>query len=509
MDGIGVRILWALSAGFLFGVFVRSVFPIGDAYAGFFALMAFCCIASCAIDTRHATRLIVCGTALFACAVGMARMQGAILTGDPALDERIGKHVVIDGVISAEPDVRDTQVRVAIKVSSVADSTSSPQASSSAPLTSAALAVLPAHTPVYYGEKVRVAGTLALPEAFDAGAGRKFDYPGYLAAQGISYELDFAQMKDGTGFAGNPLTAGAISAKQVFVSGLQRALPEPQSGLAGGITAGDKRALGKDLTQEFRTVSLVHIIVLSGYNITVVINAIFRISAWAPRAIRFGAGGFVAIFFAVMTGFASASLRAALMALIAISGQASGRIYKPERALAVVAVAMIAWDPYLLVFDPGFQLSFLATIGLMAFSPIFTLWYARVTERFGLREILVSTSSAQIAVLPLILYESGNLSLVSLPANLLVLAAVPPAMLFSCVAAIGGLVLGGISVIPALPAYLTLSYILGVAHALAQIPFASVTVPAFPAWLLVPVYCALFGYAWRWRQGEVHKETTP
>ena len=314
-------------------------------------------------------------------------------------------------------------------------------------------------------------------------------------SQGVGYQLDFAELKEGNGFEGNSFVADAIWLKHLFVTGLEHSLPEPQSGLAGGITVGDKRALGKDLTQEFRTVSLVHIIVLSGYNITIVIAGVFWMLTRSPRTVRFGAGVCVALFFAVMTGFASASLRAALMALIAISGEWSGRIYRPDRALLVVAVGMLAWNPYLLVFDPGFQLSFLATAGLMAFSPTFLEWFSRVPEKWGLREILVTTSAAQIAVVPLLLYSSGNLSIVSLPANLLALVAVSPAMLVSLIAAIGGLILGPLAPIIGFPAYVLLSYILGIAHALSSIPFAAVMIPAFSAWLLVPIYAALFGYA--------------
>ncbi|MBI5469773.1 ComEC/Rec2 family competence protein [Candidatus Kaiserbacteria bacterium] len=510
----GVRILWGICAGFLVGVFLRSVLPIGDAYAWFFVLLG--AVVMLSFGRRNGFS-IACGCACFAAALGIVRMDGAILVGDPAFDAKIGQKVELIGIVSAEPDVRDSQVRVAVDVSSLASSTK--------PVSATVLVVLPAHTTVYYGEKVRVSGTLVLPKSFDAGAaktakggspdpsrsdgvsGREFNYPGYLAAQGIGYELDFAQLKEGSGFAGRRIIAGAIAIKHLFVSGLQRSLPEPQSGLAGGITVGDKRALGKDLTQEFRTVSLVHIIVLSGYNITIVIAGVFWMFARAPRTMRFGAGVLVAIFFAVMTGFASASLRAALMALIAISGEWSGRIYRPERALALVAAGMVAWNPYLLVYDPGFQLSFLATAGLLAFSPVFEGWFSRVPTKMKLREILTTTSSAQIAVLPLLLYESGNLSIVSLPANLLALVAVSPAMLASLIAALGGLVFGTLAPIVGFPAYVLLSYILGIAHALSSIPFASVQIPAFPAWILLPVYAVLFGYALS-RRGSLN-ETTP
>lgn len=473
--------MWALCAGFALGVFVRSLVAVPEWLLLSLGVLALIGLCAAAAYPRRLRLAIVFAAALIACGAGVLRMQSALLVYDPLLDARIGERVTLEGVVADAPDNRATQVRVPVRLAS-----SSVQA----------IAVFPAHTELYYGERVRVTGTLVLPSAFDTGAGREFNYAGYLASQGILYQLDRAELESGEGFEGNVFVAGAYRTKGAFVLGLERALPEPHAGLAGGITVGEKRAMGSELAAEFQAVSLTHIVVLSGYNITIVIKWLFSVLGKSPRYVRFGVAGFVALFFAVMTGFASASLRAAVMALIGISGALSGRMYRPERALALVGALMLLWNPYLLVFDPGFQLSFLATAGMIVFSPIFSRWFARVPDAATLREILVTSSSAQIAVLPLILYQSGSLSLASLPANLLALVAVPYAMLFSAIAALGGLLAEPIALFVGLPAHALLSYVIGVAHALASVPFAAVAVPAFSAWLLVPTYAALFGAAY-------------
>jgi competence protein ComEC len=476
---LGVALLWSVSAGFALGIFLRSLVVVPEFFVLGFGILALLCVLLAALDKKTLRIACVAAAFLIALGAGCIRMQAASLSSDPALEPWLGEHLSLEGIVSDAPDVRATQVRVPIRIATGTTPT--------------ILAIFPAHTDIYYGERVKVTGILKRPESFDSGTGREFDYPGYLESQGITYMLERASLEHGDGFEGYAAVALAYKLRSAFLSGLGRALPEPHAGLAGGITVGDKRAMGKDLTEEFQIVSLVHIVVLSGYNITIVISALFHMLENTPRFVRFGAGGLVALFFAVMTGFASASLRAALMALIAMSGNLSGRIYRADRALVLVGAAMLAWNPYLLVFDPGFQLSFLACMGLIVFSPLFAAWYVRVPEKAGLREILVSTSSAQIAVLPLILYQSGMLSLVSLPANLLALIAVPAAMLFSAVAAVGGLVAEPIAPVIGFPAYALLSYILSVAHTLASVPFAAVTIPAFSAWLLAPIYAALFG----------------
>ena len=495
---LGVRMLWTFSGGFLAGVFVRSLVPLPESFAIFLLILAIAfSIASSGV--RDGRFRILLGIGLIAAALGVVRMNSGILKGEPIFDANIGNTIEFLGVVADEPDSRDTSVRVPVRVLALA--------SSSAPLSATVLVILPAHTDISYGEKIRVSGVLQLPKVFDTGTGRSFDYPGYLATQGIGYELDRARLIQADGFAGSRIVAGAYLIKDAVVSGLERSLSEPQAGLAGGLTVGEKRGLGKQITQEFRTVSLVHIIVLSGYNISIVITYLFDILLFfrISRYARFSLGALVALFFAVMTGFASASLRASLMALIAISGQLSNRVYKPERALALVAFLMVAWNPYLLVFDSGFQLSFLATAGLMLFSSYFNQLYARAPHSFLIRDTLVATSSAQLSVLPLLLYESGNLSLIGMFANIMVLPVVPLAMAFSMIGALAGIIIPVAAPLLGLPAHILLSYVLAVAHILSLVPFAAVAVPVFSGWILAPMYAGLFWFARR----QAEKSATP
>ena len=259
-----------------------------------------------------------------------------------------------------------------------------------------------------------------------------------------------------------------------------------------GITAGDKRGLGGDLSETFRIVGLIHIVVLSGYNIMVVIGFIERVFGWTKLWVRSVLGVCVAIFFALITGLASSSVRAASMAVIATAGKTSGRTYLASRALGVVALLMVLWNPFVLAFDPGFQLSIIATLGLIFISPLFATRLTWITERFQLREIAAATLGTQAAVLPLILYQSGSLSIYSLPANLLALIVVPYSMLLSFIAGVIGTFAGPIAPIIGFPAYILLWYITAVAKFFAWLPFSSVSIPAFPVTWLFIAYAALF-----------------
>jgi len=498
-NGMAARILWALIAGFLVGVFVRSFIPLGWSSLGFVLLLTVAAFALAYLEPKQRTALLVIAVALLAFSGGIARMNAAVLYGDPVLTVRLEQKVVLEGVVSTEPDMRESGVRLSVSATSLT------VGSTTVPIHAGILVTVPAHTGISYGDKIRAEGTLQLPEAFDTSDGRQFDYPMFLAKDGILYTLSFARVEVIGGNTGNPVKAGAIWVKQKFLKGLQAALPEPEAGLAGGITVGDKRSIGKELSDTFIRTSLIHVVVLSGYNITLVINMLRRMMVLLPRAIQYGGIAFSVLFIVLMTGGAPSATRAGAMALIAVFARATARTFIAVRILGVVAAAMVMWNPMYLAFDPGFQLSALATLGLVLFTTPIAARLTSVPEKFGLREIISSTLGTQLTVLPLLLYQNGIFSVVALPANLLALVAVPYAMFASFIAAIGGIIAGPFAILIAAPALALLWYILAVAQFFAALPFAAVSVPAFSAWWMFGAYAALFaGYFYYKRKRPGH-----
>ncbi|OGG58482.1 hypothetical protein A2765_01990 [Candidatus Kaiserbacteria bacterium RIFCSPHIGHO2_01_FULL_56_24] len=498
---MGTRIFWAGIIGFILGVFARTNVQFGWVTIGFVVFCAIVVAVMVRIELAMAHRAFLLSIVLLAFAGGATRMHGGVIESDPTLDSYVGSKVVLEGIIVDEPDVREDSVRLPVRIASVA--------STSIESSVSVLVVVPLHTDVAYGDVIHAEGELRVPESFESGDGRVFDYPGYLAKDGNLYQMSFAKVSRTGKNEGNLLKSWAIWLKQKYLEGLANSLSEPQAGLAGGITVGDKRGLGEELSDTFRTVGLTHIVVLSGYNIMVVVDSLLRWLSRFPQAVRLSLAGFVALFFAAITGFASASTRAAMMAMIAITGKATGRTYLASRALALVAVGMILWNPYILLYDPGFQLSILATAGLIFLSPLITPYLLFVPERLGLREIAASSISAQLAVLPLLLYQNGILTLFSLPVNLLALAVIPMAMFFSAIAAIVGLFAGAVAPIFGLPAYALLSYVIYVAKGFAALPFSSVSIPAFSATWLILVYMILFGIVLKMHKKAAGHEVPP
>ncbi|MES2931454.1 MAG: ComEC/Rec2 family competence protein [Patescibacteria group bacterium] len=431
----------------------------------------------------HARRVLygACAVALLGVAIGAGRVMLAPSSLPETFASRIGTEVVLEGVVSREPDIRETTQRVTIKVEDSGERTN-------------ALAIAPLYPEIEYGSRVAIRGTLAYPEPFETDTGRTFRYDRFLAKEGIfalveSASIDTIAPREGIT---SLITQTLLNGKHQFQEGLARAIPEPGASLANGLLTGGKQGLGPKLLDAFIVTGLVHIVVLSGYNVMIVAEGVMRSLSFLPRRGSAIAAGITIALFVLAAGAGAASVRAGLMAGLALVARATGRTYAVVRALLVVAVLMLFMNPLLLAFDPGFQLSFVATLGLILLAPILEARFTKIRSAFW-RELLAATLAAQIAVLPLLLFQTGLFSLVSIPANLLVLPFVPLAMLLAALAGGIGMVLPALAPFAGLPAHAVLSFIIWIAEFASTLPVASVAVPKFPFLITIAVYLGL-GY---------------
>ena len=349
---------------------------------------------------------------------------------------------------------------------------------------------------VEYGDLVRLSGEIKRVKNFDES---EFDWVSYLAKSEIYFGSVFPQVEvlghDKAGW----LRGRLFNFKNAFLSNLQELLPEPHVSFAGGLIVGAKESMGEDLLEEFRKVGLIHIVVLSGFNIMIVaIGVMHFLELFLHRYVSIVAGIIVIILFAMLVGGGATVVRATVMALLALLAKATGRTSDVARALIIAGLLMIIHNPKVLVFDLGFQLSFLATLGLIYISPIIKTKMSKMP----MRGLAGDTIGAQLAVLPWILYKMGQLSIVALPVNLLVLPFVPFAMLFGFLAG----ALGFISSIIAIPfawiTYAMLFYMLAVVKIFASLPFAQVVSSSFPLIFVVMTYGLYVWWIWRFSPKE-------
>lgn len=404
---------------------------------------------------------------------GAAAYSLLVPTPRTSLDDLVGiKKTVIEGIVIADPDRREKVAMVKLRVDTLAGA----MIYHSRP--TVLLSVDP-FTSLAYGDRITAEGTLKYPEPFDTDSGRTFDYPQYLRAQGVLYTMSFAKIEVIRGGDGNRAIAKLLDIKHLLERGINASLPAPESSLLGGLLIGDKHSLGATTTAAFRNAGVVHIIVLSGYNIALVMNAVlFMLASILPRIAAYSVAGLFIIGFAVMTGGSETTIRAVVMALIMMLASVLHRPKAALRALLFAAALMAISNPFLVLYDLSFQLSVLATLGLIVFADTIAARIRFVPKALGLREIVATTLATQVTVLPLLVLSVGQVSLVFLATNPLILPAVPVAMLTGFISSLVALV----SPVLALPfssvAYLILAYIINIATWFGSLPFASVAVPS-------------------------------
>jgi len=494
-----VILFYLIVSSFAIGIFARSFFIIS--YDWLLIALVFSVFFALWWRWQRVALALYVSVFLFLATLGILRFD-VETWADKGLElsKFLGKEVIVEGVVNKDPDIRENTTHIQIDPAMV----------NSVVTNSGVLLFTERNSKVTYGDAIIATGKLQKPEAFLTDLGRTFDYPGYLEAQGILYVMYYPAIEIIDDDQKNIFIANLLSFKHKFMDSLETLIPEPQAGLAEGLLLGVKSALGDELEEVFRRTGIIHIVVLSGYNVMLVVVFVMTILSYFLRErIRLIFGILAIASFALMVGLSATVVRASIMAVLILVAKATGRSYAVLRALFFAGFAMLLINPYLLVFDPGFQLSFVATFGLILLAPHLELVFHKVPSFIGIREFLVATIATQIFVLPLLLYQIGEFSVVAVLVNVLVLPMVPVAMLLTFFSGILGLFSIGLSLPVAYLTHLSLSYILVVATWFATLPFAAYVVPPFPFWVMVFAYAVLGFTIWKIiikKQKEKHDE---
>lgn len=346
----------------------------------------------------------------------------------------------------------------------------------------------------YFGDRVELQGELAIPENFITNTGREFDYVSYLLKDGIFYHMSFPDITLIESEAVKGVRFVLFSVKQSFLDAIARIIPDPESALLGGVLLGAKQSLGDDLEQSFIDTGTIHIVVLSGYNVTIVSEAIVRsLQSVFSEKIALSFGSFGILLFVLLAGAGTTTLRAGIMGLLGLLARVTGRTYDILRALVITAFCMVLWNPLVLVFDISFQLSFIATLGLILVTPLVLSWrfVSFLPVRFGLREIFASTIATQIAVLPYLLSKIGTLSIIAPIANLLVLPVIPITMGFGFLAGLIEMITHIGSNPVSWVSFGLLHYVIETVSFLSSFSWSALTVPFVPWYITLLAYGAI------------------
>lgn len=428
-------------------------------------------------------------TTTFALAVAIGAWRGAAVAlpnGPGSVVASIGEvEYQLEGAVVDDPRPRGERQQVVLDQVTLAAEHHSPHAAAGR-----VLLWLPRGLLISAGDRVRVESALEEPQDFDG-----FEYRAYLARQGIA-AIASARFATVVGHDLPPLAEAMRAARDWLLGGLNAVIPEPEAALAAGIVLGVRAGIDPAINAAFAGAGLTHVVAISGWNIAIVAT----LAAGAARPLtRLRSGRWLAAMVAILTvgayvlltGASPSVVRAALMAGGLLLARLGGSRSHALAALMLAALAMVVVAPGV-VWDVGFQLSALATAGLIWFAAGFERRLARWPSL--IREPVALTLAAQVTTLPVILLNFERLSLVAPIANVVVVPLVPVVMLTGALAAGVGAIHTTLPVVGDAAgwasggaAWLYLRLMVMAGTAAASLPLASVPLPA-PSWLAAAWY---------------------
>ena len=405
----------------------------------------------------------------------------------------------VEGVVDAYPDRRDMTANLVVALEAL-------EVGGERRPVSGLLQVQANRYPEFrYGDRLRLYGRIEKPAPIE-----DFDYRSHLARKDIYCLMRRADIERLAAGQGSPFWAALYGLKDRARLALARMVPEPEASLLQGIVLGIKAGIPQPVYDAYNATGTSHIIIISGSNISLVARLFalaFGHLLGKRRAYWLTLAGIA--LYVLLVGADAAVVRAGLMGGLYVTAAHLGRRATAYVSLAASAVLLTAFEP-LALWDPGFQLSFAATLSLLLFSPplerlverglsrLFSPGRAAAGALRFLNEALVATLAAQVLTLPVVAYHFGRLSLVSPLANLLILPVQPPVMALGGLAALAGSLplLEPLARVLAWLPWLCLAYTGAVVRTLAAWPLASLDLGHLGWQWPVLYYTAVAAGAW-------------
>ncbi|MEI8337764.1 MAG: ComEC/Rec2 family competence protein [bacterium] len=482
------KIICFFLTGCLLGVFITSLNLIPKYFGMFFLIVSMAFLISGFLLNKNSKErqilLFLVGSLFAGIFLGGLRFyesENKFLNSE--LNKFSGQKVILQGFESRELNSSGGNQRLIFAAEKLVTSSEEEKITSGQNI----LLVTPSKFKYSYGERLEIRGVLKPIKNFDD----SFDYASYEKKDGVLYQIYYPQIITDNGFTGNIILQKIYLVKDYLEGNITKFFSEPYSSLLSGMVIAGKGSLTKNLSDSFLHAGIVHIVVLSGYNIALVVSFVSILFSGVHIRRRVFIIFFLLLIFCLMAGLSASVIRAAIAAVIGLSGKIFGRKIRQNRALLFGATLMVLWNPYALVFDPSFALTFLATFAIINVSPVIEEKLIRVTEKFGTRQILAQTISAEILVAPYILYQMGNFSVLAPITNILVLPVVP-------FITVGGIILGsfgflGYILYPLiLSLQFTLAWVVFVAESINKIPGSFVYFASFPLSACVAIYVVEF-----------------
>ncbi len=280
---------------------------------------------------------------------------------------------------------------------------------------------------ISYGDCIRGEGKIAQPEKNSVNYFLKEKLYGTIAYPKFSLTGEWK---------GSKIKNVMISAKQRIMNTFLTVLPRDEATLLAGLTIGAKGEFPDELAQAFKKSGTTHLVALSGYNIMIVVSVLMLLFVRVIKRRYAVIATMICIFlFTFFAGAESSLVRAAILGCIGMVAGEVGRIYDIRQAVTVAAVGMVLVNPFVLIFDIGFQLSFAAFLAIAYCSPAFFELFRISDNSNKYMKIVIDSLSAQLMTLPIIAMQFGTFSFVGIIATFALMEFIPFTMVFGFIAA--------------------------------------------------------------------------
>lgn len=278
------------------------------------------------------------------------------------------------------------------------------------------------------GDTVKASGAMQQPEDFITDTGRLFPYHDFLQSKGVAATIPLGNVAV-ISRGGFSLTRFATIARFYIAGLLAKYIAFPTDGLVSGMLVGYQGGVPQMVQDMFRTTGVLHVLVLSGENITLLAVFLSVILRSLPFKLRSFLTGTAMILVVLISGAGVAAVRAGIMGVIALSAGLVRRSYLPLRALTLSILFYFFTSPQTLFTDPGFHLSVLATIFMILVLPKAETLFGWLPKKYNIRELVMLAVCVPVFMLPYTMYFSGLEPLASPFANIMMALIVPFMML--------------------------------------------------------------------------------
>lgn len=334
-----------------------------------------------------------------------------------------------------------------------------------------------------YGDVLKLTCFLQTPQPIE-----DFRYDLYLAKVGVYSICSHPNFQVQETGKGNVAYSWLLQSKESLATKINILWHEPYASFVAGILYGYRGGLGA-LQNDFNRTGVTHIVAVSGFNITLIatIFSSILIALYIPRKKTFWIVVSAITVFVIFVGASGSVVRAGLMGFVVLLSQQMGRSSRAFNSILFATVLMVLQNPLVLLFDAGFQLSVLSTMGLIYLSPFVQERIQFFPKILGIQESLSSTLSAIVITLPLILYQFGRLSLVAPLVNILILPVIPIAMGLGFAALTLSFLYLPLGILVSYFTFFVLAYVVFIVQWFSKLSFASIELH-IPLWAMILLY---------------------